>query len=67
MSVTTSEGFDGDFEATLTLPYEFQEGDACAGIANWDYSTCSDTNASCAAAAGDFTVARCRDGLPPAR
>lgn len=58
VSVTTTERFDGDFEVTLTLPNDFPEGEAYAGVDNWDYSFCNDTNASCASATGDFTVTR---------
>lgn len=55
VSVVTDEQFDGSFELSLTLPADFPEGEAWAGVQNWDYSFCA-ANASCAAATGDFTV-----------
>ena len=58
VSATTTERFDGDFRIALTLPSDFPEGEAYAGVENWDYSSCNGTNSSCAAAAGDFTVNR---------
>lgn len=54
-AVTTLEAFDGSFSATVTLPDDIPEGDASAGVENWDYSTCDDT-ASCAGPYSGFTV-----------
>ena len=58
VSVTSQDEFDGDFTATLVLPTDFPLGEAAAGIDNWDYSDCVDTNASCASPTGGFTVER---------
>jgi hypothetical protein len=54
-TVTTSAAFDGAFSVTLTLPDDIPEGDASAGVENWDYSTCDDA-ASCAGPYSGFTV-----------
>jgi hypothetical protein len=54
-TVTTSEAFDGSFSTEVTLPDDIPEGDASAGVENWDYSTCDD-NASCAGPYSGFSV-----------
>jgi hypothetical protein len=61
VSTTVTDDFDGSFSVTVVIPEDFASGDAFAGIANWDYSPCDDTNAvgsagSCAGASGSFTV-----------
>jgi hypothetical protein len=55
--VTVHPRADGRFSTTLELPADMQAGDAHAGIWNWDYSGCKDTNASCAGPVGSFRVA----------
>lgn len=54
---TSDEQFDGSFVATLVLPADFPNGQASAGISNWDYSFCEGSGSgSCASATGDFVV-----------
>jgi len=57
VSVHVQPRADGRFSVTLELPADMAAGDAHAGIWNWDYSRCKDTNASCAGPMGSFRVA----------
>lgn len=72
LRTTSDDDFDGSFRATLVLPADFPQGEASAGIENWDYSFCSGSDSgsasggdtdrdssgggSCAAAMGSFHV-----------
>lgn len=61
INTTVTDDFDGSFSVTVAIPEDFPSGEAFAGIANWDYSACDDTNSvgssgSCASASGSFTV-----------
>jgi len=56
VSVTSDRKFDGSFTVHLTLPDNFPLGEAFAGVNNWDYSSCTDANSSCAGPTGEFYV-----------
>lgn len=55
-TVTSEDTFDGSFSVQLTLSADFPTGEALAGVKNWDYSFCTDSNSSCAVADGSFYV-----------
>lgn len=53
--VSVDENLADGFTAQLRLPEDFPEGEAFAGIDEWDFSKCSDSG-SCASPTSGFTV-----------